>query len=262
MLAFDPYNLIASLIISFAIQIVFFILAATFKTDKVTDLSYGLTFILLAILLLFTNQTFFASQIIIVLLISAWGIRLAGYLFIRILNIGKDSRFDGIRENVLKFAGFWTLQAFSVWIILLPSTVALSSATDQGVTVLTVIGTLVCGIGLVIETIADYQKYVFKNKPTNRDKWIQSGLWRYSRHPNYFGEMLVWWGLFIIASSYLSGMLWLTILAPIYLTILLLFISGVPTIEKKYDHKYKDNQDYQRYKNSTNLIVPLPPKSK
>ena len=262
MFAFDSHNLFASLIISFAIQIVFFILAATFKTDKVTDLSYGLTFIILTILLLFTNQTFFNSQIIIVLLISAWGIRLAGYLFIRILNIGKDSRFDGIRENVLKFAGFWTLQAFSVWIILLPSTVALSSATDQGVTVLTVIGILVCGIGVVIETIADYQKYVFKNKPINRDKWIQSGLWRYSRHPNYFGEMLVWWGLFIIASAYLSGLLWLTILAPIYLTMLLLFVSGVPTIEKKYDHQYKDNQDYQHYKNSTSLIVPLPPKTK
>jgi len=105
-------------------------LATNFKTDKMTDLSYSLTFIILALLLLFTNQTFFTTQIIIALLITIWGIRLAAYLFSRILKIGKDSRFDGIREDFLKLAGFWTLQAVSIWIILLPFTVALSSETN------------------------------------------------------------------------------------------------------------------------------------
>jgi steroid 5-alpha reductase family enzyme len=104
---------ISTLVISFAIQIGFFLLAATFKTDKVTDLSYSLTFITLALLLLFTNQMFFTTQVIIALLIVIWGIRLAVYLFSRILNIGRDSRFDDIRDNFLKFAGFWTLQAVS-----------------------------------------------------------------------------------------------------------------------------------------------------
>ena len=188
MFAFDPYNLISTLVISFAIQIGFFLLAATFKTDKVTDLSYSLTFIILALLLLFTNQTFFTTQIIIALLIIIWGIRLAVYLFSRILKIGRDSRFDDIRDNFLKFAGFWTLQAVSVWIIMLPSTVALSSETNPDVVWLAGLGLFVSCIGLIIETTADYQKYVFKNDPNNRGTWIQSGIWKYSRHPNYFGE--------------------------------------------------------------------------
>jgi steroid 5-alpha reductase family enzyme len=125
-----------------------------------------------------------------------------------------------------------------------------------------VLGLTVSCIGLIIETIADYQKFNFKNDPNNQGKWIQSGIWKYSRHPNYFGELLVWWGLFIITIGYLSGALWLTILCPIYLTILLRFITGVPTLEKIYDQKYKDNEDYQRYKESTSLIFPLPPKIK
>jgi steroid 5-alpha reductase family enzyme len=122
-----------------------------------------------------------------------------------------------------------------------------------------VLGLTVSCIGLIIETIADYQKFSFKNDPNNQGKWIQSGIWKYSRHPNYLGELLVWWGLFIIAIGYLSGALWLTILGAIYLTILLRFITGVPTLEKEYNQKYKDNEDYQRYKESTSLIFPLPP---
>jgi steroid 5-alpha reductase family enzyme len=262
MFAFDPYNFISTLVICFAIQIGFFVLAATFKTDKVTDLSYSLTFIILALLLLFTNQTFFTTQIIIALLIITWGIRLAVYLFSRMLKIGRDSRFDDIRDNFLKFVGFWTLQAVSVWIIMLPSTVALSSETNPNVIWLAGLGLFVSSIGLIIETTADYQKYVFKNDPNNRGTWIQSGIWKYSRHPNYFGEMLVWWGLFIIGIGYRSEVYRLTILSPIYLTLLLLFVSGVPTLEKKYDQRYKDNEDYQQYKESTSLIVPLPPKTK
>ena len=140
MFAFYPNNFISTLLISFVIQIGFFILAATFKNDKVTDLSYSLIFIILALLLLFSNQTFFTTQIIIALLITIWGIRLATYLFSRILKIGKDSRFDGIREKFLKFAGFWTLQAVSVWIIMLPSTAVLSSEIKQNAEWLFVVG--------------------------------------------------------------------------------------------------------------------------
>lgn len=261
MFAFDPYNLISTLVISIAVQIGFFILAATFKTDKVTDLSYSLTFIILALLLLLTNQTFFPTQIFIALLITFWGIRLAAYLFSRILKTGKDSRFDSSREDLLKFAGFWTLQAVSVWIIMLPATVALSADITPQTVWLSVLGLIVSCAGLIVETIADYQKYTFKNQPNNRGKWIQSGLWKYSRHPNYFGEMLVWWGLFIVAIGYLTGAMWLTILGPIYLTLLLLFVTGVPTLEKKYDQNYKDNEDYQRYRENTSLIFPLPPKN-
>jgi steroid 5-alpha reductase family enzyme len=104
--------------------------------------------------------------------------------------------------------------------------------------------------------LADWQKYNFKNKPENKDKWTDVGLWSYSRHPNYFGEILCWVGLFIAALSYLSGIKYLFIISPIYISALLLFVSGIPPLEKRYDEKYRDNERYQQYKASTPLLIP------
>jgi steroid 5-alpha reductase family enzyme len=252
---------IETLAIAFLIQVLFFIFAAAFKTDKVTDLSYGLTFILLAALVLISNGKFFLYQLTITTAITLWGGRLAGFLFIRILKIQRDKRFDGVRENFLKFARFWILQALSVWIIMLPSIYILSSEFPKKFTLVMCLGTMVWLEGLVIETTADHQKYFFKIDPKNQDLWIATGLWKYSRHPNYFGEMLCWWGIFIFSTPFLSGWAWLLVIGPVYITSLLLFVSGIPPLEKKYDEKYKDNQDYQSYKKRTSLIIPFPPKT-
>jgi len=250
-------NLIySSLIVSFAIQILFFIFAAIFKTDKVTDLSYGLTFIGLAIFSLFDNGTFFRYQLISSLLITLWGLRLSGYLFIRILKIKNDKRCDGIRENFIKFAQFWFFQAIAVWIISLPNTYIQSLKIDTSINALMIVGVLIFLVGLTIETIADIQKFVFKNDPKNKGKWIQSGVWKYSRHPNYFGEMLCWWGIFVFTIPAQSELSLLSIIGPLFISFILLFVTGVPTLEKKYDQRYKDNKDYQKYKKSTSLIIP------
>lgn len=247
---------ILTLIISLAIQIFFFSFAAWFKTDKVTDLSYGLSFVILALFLLFKNQTFFLYQNLVTLIIALWGIRLASYLVIRILKTKRDKRFDGIRENFWKFAQFWFFQAIAVWIISLPSSYLLSLNINRSLTGLMFLGTLTWLIGITIETIADAQKFAFKSKPENRDLWIQTGVWKFSRHPNYFGEMLCWWGIFIISIPMQQGLTWLSMIGPIFITSLLLFGTGIPTIENKYNKKYKDNEDYQSYKKSTNLLIP------
>jgi steroid 5-alpha reductase family enzyme len=247
---------ISTLLLSFLIQVLFFVYAATFITDKVTDLSYGLTFIALAFFALFTNQTFFLFQNLIVIITSLWGIRLAGYLFIRILKTKRDQRFDGIRENFWKFAQFWILQALAVWVISLPSTYLLSLTTNQNFNLPMTAGFLIWLIGLIIETIADWQKFVFKNNPKNQDNFISDGIWQYSRHPNYFGEILCWWGIIIYSVSFQSNWSWLTIVGPIFITFLILFVSGIPTLEKKYKEKYKNNLKYKRYKNETSLLIP------
>ncbi|MBN1331381.1 DUF1295 domain-containing protein [Candidatus Dojkabacteria bacterium] len=255
---FDTYNIIFTLLISFAIQITFFSLAAYFKTDKVTDLSYGLTFVFIAVLLYIFGDIQDTSRIILTLMITTWGFRLAGYLFIRIIKIKKDKRFDGIRENFWRFASFWTLQGFSIWLILLPATIFLSSQSVEELKILNVLGFGIWLLGLLIETIADWQKYQFKNKPKNKDLWIQSGLWKYSRHPNYFGELLCWWGIFIYVFPILDGLMLLGIFGPLTITTLILFVSGIPTIEKKYNEKYKNDKEYQKYKESTSILIPLP----
>jgi len=245
-------------ILIFAVQITFFALAATFKTDKFTDLAYGSTFVLVAIIFYFIYSNRETFQLIITAFITLWGLRLSGYLFFRILKTKTDERFDKIRSDFARFARFWLLQSVAIWIILLPSLVILSSTQVFEFNYLTRIGEIIFIFGLVVEAIADHQKFTFKNKVENKGKWIESGLWKYSRHPNYFGEILVWWGIFIAVVPFLSQIQYLTIISPIFITILLLFVTGIPTLEKKYSQRYKGNRDYQKYTNSTSILIPLP----
>ena len=246
-------------LISLAIQIVFFTVAYLYKTDKVTDLSYGLTFIIISIIYLF-GSTLKAPHIMLSSLVIIWGIRIVLYLFIRILKTEKDKRFDEFRHSFLKFGGFWLLQAISVWIIMIPAIIVLNSEYSS-LNLLSFIGILVWLLGFMVEAIADQQKYIFKSDPKNKDKWINKGFWKYSRHPNYFGEILIWTGIFIFSIPYLSGYLWVSIISPIYIAVLLIFVSGIPPLEKKYDEKYKDNSEYQNYKNKTSILIPLPKSS-
>lgn len=248
------------LLISLGINISFFVLANALKTDKFTDFTYGATFIFLSIYLLFQNQTFFPYQIAVVLMVVIWGLRLIIYLLIRILKIGKDNRFDKMREKPLDFFKFWFFQGISVWIIMLPAIYIFLSKEDRNITSMMITGIIIWLLGLSIEAVADQQKFNFKNNPKNKELWIETGLWKYSRHPNYFGEMLLWWGVFLFTVPFLTGFSWITILGPMYIAFILIFVSGVPPLEKRYNKKYKDNQAYQKYKNKTSILIPLPPK--
>lgn len=260
--SFDPFNLFSTALVILGIQIVFFVFAAVFKTDKVTDLSYSLTFILITLLLFFSRSDVSFVPSIITVLIAVWGCRLGGYLFIRILKLKKDKRFDGIRENPISFGAFWIVQAVTVWVIMLPGTIILSLEGPVRSTPFTWFGILLWCIGFLFETIADAQKYRFRNNEKNRDRWIQHGLWRFSRHPNYFGESLCWWSLFLIAVPHLEGWMWVSIIGPIFLMIILLFFSGVPTVEKRAEATYGTNPQFQQYKARTSLFIPLPPKKR
>jgi steroid 5-alpha reductase family enzyme len=116
-------------------------------------------------------------------------------------------------------------------------------------------------VGLVIEAAADAQKSAFKAKEENRERFITSGLWSYSRHPNYFGEMLVWWGLFIYAVPFLQGAAFAVVIGPVFITLLLLFVSGIPLLEQSAEAKYGDDPAYREYRRRTSILVPLPPRS-
>lgn len=254
----DPYNLILSLLISLIIQLIFFAFAYKFKTDKVTDLSYSLTFMLIAILLgIINRESVDLYKIALIWIVCLWGSRLAGYLLMRIIKMKTDKRFDGIRENFKSFLGFWILQAFTVWIVMIPVSIFISIPIRlESNSIFPAIGFIIFIVGLILETFADIQKFNFKSKPENKDKWIQTGVWKYSRHPNYFGEILVWIGVFIFTLINFTSIQIIGIVSPIFITILLLFVSGIPILERKYNQKYKDNAEYQMYKNSTSLIIP------
>ncbi len=241
----------------FGLQILFFAYAAIKKTDKVTDLSYGLTFLITSLAFYFVNTGLNSTyKTILLLIVSIWSTRLAIYLFIRIIKTGKDKRFDGIRENFFKFGSFWLLQAISIFIILLPTSIILNKDISMEFNSISLIGALISIFGIIIESIADQQKFKFKNIPENKDNFIKTGIWKYSRHPNYLGEIMMWVGVCIYCIYYLNNVDLIAVISPIYISILLIFLSGIPTIEKKYDIRYKDNEEYQKYKKNTGLLLP------
>jgi steroid 5-alpha reductase family enzyme len=240
-----------------------FIPAFIFKTDKLTDMSYGLTFILLALIALLSNSVSFA-KVLLFIMILAWGLRLVIYLFIRIKKIKKDSRFDKIRGSFAKFLGFWVLQGLTVWVVMLASLLFFNSE-NTSFNLLSFIGLLIWIYGIMIEGVADAQKFSFKNNPANRGSWIQTGLWKYSRHPNYFGEMLCWTGIYVYALPALSASALnalIGLISPLYIILMLRFVSGVPKLEKIDDERFRGNPEYRAYKKRTSMIILWPPKKK
>lgn len=249
--------ILLSLGIALAVNGAFFVVAAALRTDVVTDLSYSLTFALLAVALLFTGARR-PVQLIASFLVVAWALRLGAYLFRRILRMKVDHRFDGIRDVPLRFAKFWLLQALTVAIVLLPVSYLLDRSDPPGIGAWAVVGALVSLVGLAIEAVADQQKSTFKADEANRGRFIATGLWRYSRHPNYFGELLVWWGVFVYAVPALHGAAFAVVAGPLFITVLLLFVTGIPPLERGANERYGDDPAYAAYKRGTSVLVPLP----
>lgn len=237
------------------IQCVFFVLAAWRRTDLFTDISYGGTFVLIAVRLFFQKSDFTALQWLITFCIVLWWVRLAWYLFLRILYIKTDKRFDGMRDNRKHFGKFRLLQAVSIFVIWLASNVLLLDAWPHPFHVWIVIGFVIFAYGRYLETKADRQKFHFKKQYP--DRFVNVWLRARARHPNYFGEILVWWWIFLMCVTQFSWRQVVTIVSPLFITRLLLAVSGIPPLEAQHDKKYGDDPDYQQRKNETNLLVPF-----
>ncbi len=251
--------MLTALLIALAINFILFLVAFAAKTDKLTDASYGLTFIALAIWGAARAPSINLCNGVLLVMIVIWALRLGGFLVLRIMKTGRDKRFDGRRESFWKFGGFWLSQALTVWVVMLAASQALVRTADLRITAL--IGLFIWLAGLKIETLADLQKLAFRGQPANKGRWITSGLWRYSRHPNYFGEMLVWVGVYIYAAAALpTGQALVGVLSPLTIIILLRFVSGIPPLEKMADERWGKLKDYQAYKARTSLLIPWPNK--
>mmetsp|Transcript_52113 Transcript_52113/g.127237 ORF Transcript_52113/g.127237 Transcript_52113/m.127237 type:complete len:304 (+) Transcript_52113:181-1092(+) len=258
----DENYLAISALVTLGIQGAFFVVAAGFKFDKVTDFAGGSNFVVLALLTLVLAGTFFLRQLLVTFAIVLWGLRLSGYLLVRILKTGSDARFDSFdRGFSLSFAGFWAGQAVWVWVVSLPVTLLNASCeSDPVIGWLDWLGLLFFFVGVMLEAVADQQKFEFKNDEANKGRWCDVGVWTWSRHPNYFGEMLVWIGVFSGSSSALGGWaLLLSALSPIFIDCLLLFASGLPILEASADKRYGDKEDYKKYKAETSVLIPVPP---
>lgn len=251
--------LLTTFIVSICLNLGLFLIAFRYKSDRLTDASYALSFIALAILSLVigTNTEWFGR--IVAGMVILWALRIGIFLLMRIVKKGTDSRFDGIRGNFWAFGRFWLSQGISVWILMLPTILLFGHKTPRVSLIGTLIGGAIWVIGLTLETIADYQKRRFAAQASNANRWIDIGLWHYSRHPNYFGEMLIWIGIYCYAFGSLTGIERLIgLVSPLLICILLRFISGVPLLEKSADKRWGTQPSYRAYKAHTSLLVPLP----
>ena len=240
--------------ISLLLQVVFFIPAFIFKTDAFTDMTYSLTFIILAVLA-YTKSPMTLSHTILYALILIWALRLGIYLVYRIHKFGgRDKRFDGMREKFTSFAKFWLGQGIVVWVLMIPYFILMTSPFAYFEAL--IIGASIFILGFLFESIADFQKIRFILNPKNKGKWIDSGLWSISRHPNYFGEILIWIGVFAITLSP-NPITWVGIISPIFISLTLIFVTGLPPLEKSADKKWGKNKDYQKYKRNTSILIPF-----
>ena len=251
-----PITLVCFLI-TFLIHYIVFIPSFIFKTERFFDITGSITF-LSVIFYIFYNRNledFNYSGIILLVLIGLWTLRLGLFLFYRVIKDGKDKRFDELKTNFLKFMTVWTMSGTWVFITASPAIAALSSNKINDNLIFITIGSLLWVLGFIIEVISDRQKRKFKKK--NNDGYITSGLWAYSRHPNYVGEIMLWTGITIISFPSLEGFQLITLISPVFVYLLLTKVSGLNILEENADKKWGKEQAYRDYKNNTPLLFPF-----
>ncbi|MBS4201138.1 DUF1295 domain-containing protein [Bacillus sp. FJAT-49732] len=246
-----------SLLIFFSLV---FVIAQVKKNNSLVDIAWGLGYVIAALYSYIVSEFKTDRATLITILVILWGVRLAYYLFQRNWNMPEDYRYVNMRKRwgtrfvyVKMFLNVYILQLVLLFIIAQPILITSQSASE-GLGVLDYIGLGLWIIGYFFEVVGDHQLKKFKSKPENKGKLMTSGLWKYTRHPNYFGEATLWWGIFLISFSSPNG--WAGIFSPIIITLLLSFVSGVPLLEKRF----KDHPDFEAYSHRTSKFIPLPPK--
>jgi steroid 5-alpha reductase family enzyme len=246
----------------YLIQWLVFIPSFIRRTEKFYDLTGSITYISITILSVFLGRKFDAHTLLLALLVVTWAARLGTFLFIRVRAAGEDRRFREIKRSFARFLSAWTLQALWITFTLSAALAVITSQRSVPLDIFAIVGFLLWVIGFVFEVTADQQKSKFKANPENKGKFIRSGIWAWSRHPNYFGEIMLWTGVAIIALPILKGWQWITLISPVFVTLLLTRISGIPMLEKRADKKWGGQVDYEDYKKNTPILIPKPPGKK
>nr|UOP57090.1 putative duf1295 domain-containing protein [Thecaphora frezii] len=296
----DDYYLAITLLISLGWQALGFVIAYTLQTDTITDFWSALNAIFLAVFTLACGSTYSPRNVVASVLVVVWAARLGGFQLLRMFKMGRDSRFDQMRSKPLSLAGFWTIQLVWVWTITMPVTLlnspkvshpALRGANPSFGNANDVAGVILFALGWLCESVADVQKYRFNwLSSAPRGAIVDAGLWRYSRRPNYFGEICLWWGVWLVAMGNTVGAkgggakaaLVASVVSPVLTMVLLMGVSGVPLAEKPKQQEYflmshgpdrvggeglepygrqRERDPWQRmkaYRARTSLLVPLP----
>ena len=246
-----------AILLAFLIHWLLFIPAFLFKTEKFFDLSGSLTYLSVMIYVVFSKNNFQdqIGNIVLASLIILWAVRLGSFLFFRIKKAGEDKRFREIKTSFTRFFMVWTISG--MWVSLCSMCALTAIASNDGVVLnyLFYFGLVTFFVGISIEVISDNQKTKFRKDPKNKDRFINTGLWSRSRHPNYVGEITLWSGVAIISFSSLEGWQYVSLISPVFTYFLLVYVSGVPQLEKSGQKKWGHIKDYQDYIKKTPSLI-------
>ncbi|MBE0417113.1 MAG: DUF1295 domain-containing protein [Coriobacteriia bacterium] len=256
--------------VAFLVQWLAFVPAYLLQTEQFYDLTGSLTYVGVITMAAMLGPRVDARSVVLWALVVIWAARLGTFLFGRVRKAGKDSRFDEIRPSSVRFLNAWTVQGLWVSLTMAAALAAITSAERMteataspawlDVDAFLVAGLLVWVAGFAIEVVADAQKRRFRAEPANSGRFISTGLWSWSRHPNYFGEIVLWTGVAVIAFPVLTGWQLVTLISPVFVYVLLTRASGVPLLERKADATWGGQEEYERYKARTPTFVPRPPR--
>ena len=252
---------LSGLVVIMLAMTILWITSLIIKDASIVDIFWGAGFVIAGLTYFVLTDGFETRKAIITIMVTLWGLRLTLHLGKR--NIGKpeDYRYQNWRKQFgkkwwwLSYFRVFVLQGVILWLVSIPIIQAQYHTTPDNLTIFDYLGIIVWGIGLFFEAVGDWQLTRFKANPDNKGKVLNIGLWRYTRHPNYFGDAMIWWGVFLVALSTQAG--FLTILAPLFMNFLLLRVSGVAMLERSLK---KNKPEYAEYVEKTSAFIPMPPK--
>lgn len=247
-------------LLAFVINWAAFIPANLAKTERYYDLTGSLTYLTVILVAVLLSDGLDARAMIVTAMVAVWAVRLGSFLFRRIRREGKDRRFDQIKTNWVRFLMTWTLQGLWVLLTAAAALAIITSEERKPIGWVAVAGILIWVAGFAVEVVADRQKSAFRQNPANDGRFISSGLWAWSRHPNYFGEITLWTGIALMAIPILSGWRFAMLVSPVFVALLIMMVSGVPMLEARADKRWGDEEEYRVYKRNTPVLVLRPPR--
>lgn len=246
-------------IIAFGINLVVYIPSFLNQTEQYFDLTGSVTYLTVTVIAITTTAELDTRTLLLGAAIVLWAGRLGTFLFRRVTRDGGDGRFDTLKLDSLVFLRVWMLQGLWVTITAGAALAAMTSGAKQDLGIVGVVGLALWVVGFVIEVIADRQKSAFRADEANDGRFITTGLWAWSRHPNYFGEITLWLGIAILATPALADWQIATLISPLFVFVLLTRISGVPLLERRGLKRWGDDPEYQSYLATTPVLMLRPP---
>ncbi len=249
-------------IAAFGINWLAFIPSYIHRTEHYFDLTGSLTHVTLIVVALLGSSRVDLRSILVSAMVGIWAVRLGSFLFLRARKTGGDGRFDTIKHHPATFFSWWSLQALWVFVTGSCSLVIITSTERQTFGWVAVIGAAMWVTGFLTEVVADFQKSRFRSDPGNSTTFITSGLWAWSRHPNYFGEILLWVGISLMSIPLLGGWRWAALISPVFVVVLLTRISGIPILERRGQDRWGDDEKYLEYLRNTPILLLRKPNAK